>query len=488
MRKKLSGLGMALMLALSVAMGGSMLGCGNETDVKPGEEPVYTSDEKFDVGMWVGISDRHVVYDDFGKEVSSRKLSDAEFLEKYREIADAGITIAFPGYDVMIDGRASYNLKALKAAKEVGIKHILGDSTIRDYLWQTKALVEGGIATREQCVEHVKSLLKMYTDSEYYDALYGFMMKDEPDMTLFDTMAFAQSIFNEAAPDLMFYGNLFPVIATGYQLSGTSTSVSYNAYLNSWFDKVGNNYVSYDHYPLYGSLDETSFEASFLYNMDLMREKIREEGKNRKLWTFLQSMSFGGKNRELRSKADASMQAYSFLAYGGDCIQWFCYSCPPPSDGSTAFGNNAPINRDLEKTAAYTYIQQTNADVQALMPYYKNFTWKGVMLGNINDTEDNFSYLEGSPNVLESGKTLTGITGEEDCFAGLFEDKDGNEGYMIVNFTDPGKNLSNKVTLTIKDKGAVVVVKNGVKTTERVKKGKVTLNLACGEGAFVIPY
>lgn len=462
-----------------------MAGCG---DVKAGVEPVYSSNEKFDIGMWVGISDKQITYDDFGKKLSERALSDEEFLTHYQEIADSGITIAFPGYDVMINGRASYNLKALKAAKTVGIKQILGDSIIRDYLWQTKTLVESGAATREECVEYTKELLKMYTESENYDALYGFMMKDEPDSTLFDTMAFAQSIFKEAAPDLMFYGNLFPVIAGGGQLSGTDNPITYRTYLSRWFDKVDNDYVSYDHYPLFERGDETSLEPSFLYNMDLMQEYVREEGKGRRIWTFLQSISFGSRNRALRSKADANMQAMCFLAYGGDCIQWFCYTCPPPNDGSTHFGDDAPVNRALEKTPAYDYIRQTNADVQALMPYYKNFAWKGVMLSDVNGGEGNFEYLTDSPNLLTSGKTITGISSTQDAFAGLFEDKDGNEGYMVVNFTDPGKNLANKVTLKIKDKGAVVVVKNGVKTTQKIKKGNVTLDLACGEGAFVIPY
>ncbi|MBS1314636.1 MAG: hypothetical protein HP048_04725, partial [Clostridia bacterium] len=72
----------AMCMAMVLAFG--MVGC-NET-VTP---PSYASDEKFEIGMWVGISDNLVIYDENGQKVSSRPLTDDEFLEKYQEIADA---------------------------------------------------------------------------------------------------------------------------------------------------------------------------------------------------------------------------------------------------------------------------------------------------------------------------------------------------------------------------------------------------------------
>jgi hypothetical protein len=90
---------------------------------------------------------------------------------------------------------------------------------------------------------------------------------------------------------------------------------------------------------------------------------------------------------------------------------------------------------------------------------------------------------------LASGKNLTKVEGTEDGLVGLFEDKDGREGYMVVNFTDPGKNIDNTITLNVT--GGVhnaIVVLNGEKKTVPVKKGKIVLELKSGEGCFVIPY
>lgn len=197
----------------------------------------------------------------------------------------------------MNDGSASYNMKALRAAHEVGIRHILGDGTLRSYVMQAKTLYDSGAKTEEELVQGVKDIIEPYTTSEYADALYGFMIQDEPDASKFDAIAFGEKIFKQAAPDLMFYVNLFPVIAGGAQLSGSDEPIKYDSYLTQYFAKVKTDYVSYDHYPLYGDGVTTSIEASFLYNMDLMRAKIDEEGEDRALWTFLQSIQYGGKNR-----------------------------------------------------------------------------------------------------------------------------------------------------------------------------------------------
>lgn len=448
-------------------------------------EPEYSSDEIFDVGMWVGVPDKNYVYDEDGNKLSESAIDDATFLSYYQDVADAGINIAFPGYAVMHDGGGSYdgsyNMRALAAAEEVGIRHIIADDTLRTYLMTAKTLINAGTLTFDAAVERVKEMIQPYRK---YESLYGFMIRDEPNTTLFDAIGYGETIFKAAAPDLMYYVNLFPVIA-GPELMGGGASVNYNSYISQYMEKVDTDYLSYDHYPLYMRGTETSLEASFLYNMDFLKTKIAEEGKDRRLWTFLQSIDFNA-NRSLTSKGDAAFQAYSFLAFGGDGIQWFCYACPPPYDGATYFGE-ALVDRDMQKTDVYNYVSAVNSDIQFLMQYYKNFEWQGFMVNNVNGGEGNFDYISESNNICNSD-TLSAIDSSDDLLVGCFKDKEGREGFMAVNFTDPYDGLSNTVTLTLKDKTRAIVVKNGVKTVEKVNGGKLTFEMNPGEGWFVIPY
>lgn len=475
-------------LLLSAIMLFGFTGCNKEQSTQATvAPPEYTTDEKFEVGMWVGVSDKLVTYDENGKKVGERMLTEQEFAEKYQEIADAGFTIAFPGYDVMINGGA-YNLKALKAASEAGIKHIIADSTLSSLMMQAKSLVESGAKTRDQLVEDTLNIIKKYTESEYADALYGFYIKDEPDATLFDAIGYGADIFKEAAPDLMYYVNLFPVIAGGAQLGGSATAITYDDYVQRYLAKIDTDYLSYDHYPLYLRGETTSVEATFLYNMDILASAIKDEGKDRAFWTFLQSIQFGARNRALRNKADATFQVYSFAAFGGDGIQWFCYSCPPEHDGSTYFGNNALIDRSYQKTPTYDYVSGANSDLQKFAPYLKNFEWKGIKLAKVYDDTDNFELLANSRNII-SGDALTSFKGSEDAFAGVFEDKDGKQGYFVVNFTDPALDKSNKINMTFGEGfDNVLIVKPQSKEALRLNGGKTEFTLNAGEAAFVLPY
>lgn len=465
-----------IMLLLTALLAVSFTGC------KEAVEPEYSSDEQFDIGMWVGVSDKIVEYDDWGKKTGKETaLTDEEFLEKYRWIAEAGFTIAYPGYEYMLWATQTYNMKCLKAAQEVGIKQIITISELNEYIKNLDTLITSGVETEEQAVKKIQNYLKPYLESEYADAFYGCFIGDEPAADKFDMHATAYRIFHEAAPELCYYINLFPVIATGSQLGGTAP-INYETYVAQYLNKIKTPYISYDHYPLYKKRTY-ELEGSFLQNMEIMRNAVDDEGEGRKIWTFLQSISFGS-NRKLESVADATFQAYSFLAYGGDGIQWFCFCCPPPNDGSTNFGNDALLDRNLQKTDVYEYVKQANLNVQALMPYYKNFTWKGVMTSSEDGGEGNFERI----TRLGGTDTLKKVEGTEDVLVGVFEDKDGREGYMTVNFTDPGRKLDNTVTLNLNGASNAIVVLNGEKTIMKVNRGKLLLTLKSGEGCFVIPY
>ncbi len=86
----------------------------------------------------------------------------------------------------------------------MGIKHILGDGNLRNVIMQAKTLYDSGVKTKEELVQMVADIIEPYRESDYYDALYGFMIQDEPDASKFEVLEFGREIFEEAAPGLMF--------------------------------------------------------------------------------------------------------------------------------------------------------------------------------------------------------------------------------------------------------------------------------------------
>lgn len=438
--------------------------------------PEFTAQGEFYMGMWIGVPNTIGEYDGDGKLIAGtlRPVTDDEFLGFYQDIKGSGINVAYPGYG---ERSKAYNLRALTAAQAVGIKQLIEDTSIKDYLQDSYQKFLDGIREEQTIVNQLKSLAADYLS---FDSLYGFMLKDEPSVYEYAYLSFAQEMTEKAFPGKIGYINLFPVIGGPHQFG----NVTYEEYLSRYVEMFKSNYISYDHYPLFSDADGigTRLEETFLYNMRL----IQEVGGGLEKYTFLQSIKYGSRNRTLTSKADASFQAYSYLAYGGDGIQWFCYWSPPENDGATNFGEGM-IGRVGNKTDIYDYVAATNKDVHYLYKYLSNFDWKGVMANDVYGGEGNFEYID---DVLITDKTLTSMKSSDDLFVGVFSPKagEGSNAFLAVNFTDPGKNISNDVELSISGYSKALLVTNGESKAVRVGGGKLKFKLNSGESCFVIPF
>ena len=106
------------------------------------------------------------------------------------------------------------------------------------------------------------------------------------------------------------------------------------------------------------------------------------------------------------------------------------------------------------------------------MAVTKEGTQKSLMLAQAGD------YV--SPRI-ES------VTATDETIIGCMKDKDGYDGFMIVNVTDPGLKLSDSVTVTFKKASKAIVYVHGKEQTIELKDGTYTFDLESGEGVFVIP-
>ena len=169
-------------------------------------------------------------------------------------------------------------------------------------------------------------------------------------------------------------------------------------------------------------------------------------------------------------------------------ISWFCYWSPVRFDGLTHF-TEAMIELDGTKTAVYDYVRTVNEEIRSFDDIYLNFEWEGVMtkIGRENKMmeNDNFAYIENT--VLKSHERISELSCEQDTLVGVFKDGDGRDGFMIVNFTDPGENRGSEVSVTFNDAEFAVVVQNGQMQTATLDDGRLELALDVGDGAFVIP-
>lgn len=452
---------------------------------------------EYKISSWVGVPN-YVVKLNTKKDVvagSAKEMTDEEFENQYRIFKESGISIMYPGewkvsatdggpYSGNYTSDSRFIKRMLATAEKTGVKQMIRDYTLNGILKNVSLTDEEAVAAAQEAVAY-------YKDDA---ALYGHLIEDEPVLNEIDVCKLALKRYKMVFPDKVGLVNLCPIIGRAADFTdenwNSEECTAWEYYLDKWLEgETTTDYISYDHYPLLGSnsTGKTSIEPTFIVSMQYVAQ--RAKATNREMWTYLQSIGYGGANRIPTSAADISFQAYTFLAYGGKQISWFCYWSPIRYDGLTHF-TEAMIELDGTKTAVYDYVKEINREILAFDDIYDNFEWQGSMTKvgreNAMGENDNFEYV--AKYVMTSHPRIEKYTAEQDTLIGVFKDKAGKEdGFMVVNFTDPAKNLSNKIEITFKDTNYAAVVVDGELTTIKLNNGVLKLNLDSGDGAFVIP-
>ena len=120
---------------------------------------------------------------------------------------------------------------------------------------------------------------------------------------------------------------------------------------------------------------------------------------------------------------------------------------------------------------------------------YFNFDWLGIKTVIGNDQSKggkNVDFALSEFAVVEMPR-IESVKTQQDTVIGAFEDKNGNDGYMLVNFTEPSAKLENKIVLKLKDCTKAAVWENGEQKVYKLNNGVLTLNQKGGDGFFVVP-
>ena len=452
------------MALAAVLCAGALAGCGG-SDKYVGEPDYSDTDLRFHIGAWIA---------------PPRAIEETGYInyateENYRLIAESGATTAYSLYatdqeSAVID---------LALAEKVGIDYYVRDDTI----WQLLDMTDEEIAETD--------LFDAYKDSP---AFKGHLVVDEPGALQFDDLAALKPKYEKMFPGKDFYINLFPTYA-GTSLWRTD---SYFEYIDQYIEKVQPEFLSYDSYPLltdaYGT---TSLQEDYLFNKEIIATKTKEAGIP--FWTFIQTIGFGLVNRRPQSKADIAFQVYTDLAYGAKGIQHFCYWQPLTSDGNGTVFTEAMISKDGQKTDIYEYAQAVNLEIQTFANAFLNFEWQGTTnylneegvrnsaFNMVNDSSVLAERLNKEYPTKESER-IESVTNKEDLLIGSFLDKNGYDGFMLVNSGDPAKNLENAIEIRFNNASKAVVYANGERTVVELDGGTYKATLQSGEGQFVIPF
>ncbi len=410
--------------------------------------PVYAKDEEMLIGGW-------------DSPITS--------LEDYQMAKDMGLTMMFVDQSYGKLGTKEYT-KALEYCEQVGLS----------------AIVSIGNCGETECAKN--TLENDDTDYTQYPAVKAINYWDEPFYANFDRV---EEMFKthtaKYGNKIAFFTNHFPNTAIG-----AFGGLTYEQFLREYSNRIlskcaeGKRYLSADIYPLENKNGENIIRANWLHCI----ESVALEGKKMNALThffLLNTAHHTSEDINYREvmEEDLRYQFFVNMAYGIKAFTYFTYR-----DSFCKGCQNSCVRNDISCSPHEQYYRakKVNEEIQAIAPVYLSFKWKGTMplLGTNNEEGKNENF-DGLKQALREIACLHGAVSSEDCLIGQFKDENDNDGLIITNFSDPSQVKENQVQLHFKNADRVRVYNRGQYTDYLVENNVFSINLAPGDGAFLIP-
>ena len=317
-----------------------------------------------------------------------------------------------------------------------------------------------------------------------YPAFKGFFFGDEVKIGRVEKYNKVAAYLLELDPDLILFNSqlgLYHTNAGNFSDNITDKKAAYLDYIGK-FSSATNRFV-YDTYTLEyeynGLFDSRTYNVSVEWynNLSYVAEYVKDQLPTRQVKTGVtiqacqidKTKDYSTYRYAPTKKADIGFQVYTVLAYGMDEINYYKYKY---HDGdkiaSNYIGNNDQV---------YSAVQAVNAELDSFGHVFKAFSWKDTLdiaAGGSNTSTNN--------TRLQSAASTGGR-----AFVGCMKDSDGFDGYMVANAEGPRAGKTATVTLTFNSATKAMIYKGTSCETVSLTDGVCTVELAAGEGAFIIP-
>jgi hypothetical protein len=248
-------------------------------------------------------------------------------------------------------------------------------------------------------------------------AVYGYYIKDEPGANEFPGLARAVAALARHAPGKIAYINLFPNYATlGADDLSQLQTVTYEKYLDRFCREVKPPFVSYDNYQVQFSMDLQDSQHASSYFINLLQVRAAAQKYNLP-WRQIVSSNQIRPHTTIPSPANLLFQAYTSLAAGASCVDWYTYY-----QGGYAY---APVDSHDERTQTWYYLAEVNRQLQLVGPEVSKLRSLAVYLYHYD--------IPGFPALPSELEEL--IDSTEPLMVGMFGGQDGLRYGLIVNMS-----------------------------------------------------
>lgn len=387
----------------------------------------------------------------------------------FNECAEAGFTLLLPIH-TDFGKNPTFAQKFLERAEGAGLKVIVRDiSLVND---------EGNGANLGLPADTKN--IGYYKDSP---AFAGILICDETGASKYPYVKEKYDLAKELFPGKTAWTNLKPMNVAPEHLEAGS----YREYVEGFMDTVAPDTLSYTNYCLFSN---GTIRSVYYSNLEYVKQVAVNYGV--KSHNFILAIEHWGQGGHYAPPTEKTLrwQIACNLAYGYDFFTYYTYSTAVEEPNWTY--NEGMIDRQGKKTEIYGYAKTVNTELRAWDHVYMSFVdgWKGlaVIPGSHGQTDHLLHYLDYSKSPSEIAGVKS-IESTEYALAGMFEDANGNKGYMLTNASNPfqNKDAAVKIAFDKQYKGVQVFEKGVPAIYDLDKNGGITINLESGEGKFIIP-
>lgn len=188
-----------------------------------------------------------------------------------------------------------------------------------------------------------------------FPALAGILIWDEPNTSDFSTISALQDAVLSEDSKILAYTNLLPNYATPVQLKAKN----YKKYIDEYIEIVNPQFLSYDNYGIVKRDGHITLRDNYFENLEIASHASQKAGIP--LWTFC--LSTPHEVYPNPTEGQLMFQAFSGLAYGSQCIQYYGYA--PWPDAMPAY-SGAPVNLKGKKQKVWQILQKVNKAIQSV--------------------------------------------------------------------------------------------------------------------------
>ena len=340
-------------------------------------------------------------------------------------------------------------------------------------------------------------------DFSQFPAVTGFYMMDEPFQITkeddpgtadneslhpaFDQLDTLIVWKNTYYPDAFWHVNHVGSGSWDHYPAGTTYADFIDAYVENVLKKVesGGRSICMDNYPLPdgGGVIKESFLHDVLVLAHATKNYNAEVGEDQQavMGICLQTMQDSAlKLRDITSSSDVTLQMYTGMAAGAELFEYFCYRSL----------EGVGLSGIIDMTGApriYDYVLEANERALPFQRVTLAFEWQGMAVnhGSQSGPENIFDIVKDL--VTDDTGVLSKIESRYDAIVGCFK-KDGQDGYMVVNYTAPDLDQTNMITLTFPGcTQALLYTEEGVEQVSLAEGGVYRVTLGAGQAAFIIP-